>query len=329
MLFDKVLMIIIQITNQTNGLLMNILCLSQTKCHIYQNMIMKNQIIEKMNQLLLFDILQNNQIMKGYEFLRLIQEIGVILNFSTPTISHVINIYKRFTLSNKRQFKKEMVITACFYLVSKIVEDQKRIRDILVIICVVNKMYTLANQERKQKLLINNQVDDDDDPIKYLVIEQYENQNIEYFDKLVPLFNNEQYSNWKKEVLEAEQHILRIINFDLKNETLDSYQLLLNYLKIFQFEQGLRQMIFDIFQDTFFVDFSIDMIQVDCVKGSIYLGIQFFRMHSVDKQKLIKLKEEFCSQKWWEEFMQISYKQLLLFQIDMLKYYNAQDCVQQ
>ncbi|CAK88392.1 unnamed protein product (macronuclear) [Paramecium tetraurelia] len=266
--------------------------------------------------------------MKGYEFLRLIQEIGVILNLSTPTISHVITIYKRFTLSNKRQFKKEMVITACFYLVSKIVEDMKRIRDILVIICVVNKMYTLANQERKQKLQANNQADYDEDPIKYLGIEQYENYNIEFFDKFVPLFNNEQYAEWKREVLEAEQHILRIINYDLKNETLDSYQLLLNYLKIFQFEQGLRQMIFDIFQDTFFVDFQTDMTQVDCVKGSIYLGIQFFRMHAVDKQKLLKLKEEFCSQKWWEEFMQISYKQLLLFQIDMLQYYNAQDFVQ-
>lgn len=44
----------------------------------------------------------------------------------------VIIIMIRFTLSNKRQFKKEMVITACFYLVSKIVEDMKRIRDILV-----------------------------------------------------------------------------------------------------------------------------------------------------------------------------------------------------
>lgn len=38
--------------------------------------------------------------MKNYEFLRLIQEIGIILNHSAPTISHVITIYKRSFANN-------------------------------------------------------------------------------------------------------------------------------------------------------------------------------------------------------------------------------------
>lgn len=53
------------------------------------------------------------------------------MGLSAPTISLVITIYKRFCSDNTRDYRQEVIITACFYLVGKIVEDQRRIREIL------------------------------------------------------------------------------------------------------------------------------------------------------------------------------------------------------
>ncbi|KAM3133285.1 hypothetical protein pb186bvf_014578 [Paramecium bursaria] len=247
--------------------------------------------------------------MKPYEFLRLIQEIGIILNLSAPTISH------RFIKSNTRQYKSEIVVTACFYLVGKMVEDQKRIRDILVVISLVIKLYRQANAKIVKQ--------EGDDPIQYVSLVDFETENLEFFDSLVPNMDLDSYKRWKNEVLEAEQNLLRIINYDLKNETFENYLMIMNYIKIFNFEQPLRQITFDVFQDTFFLEFDDNMSNLDLVKGSLYLGITLHRQHCLAHNIQIKLKQEFMNVQWWEEMMQIQYQKLLQFQVEMMEYYKS------
>lgn len=99
-----------------------------------------------------------------------------------------------------------------------------------------------------------------DDPIEYLSLASFREKDAEFFLNLIPRMNDEQYIDWKTQVLEAEQHLLRIVNYNLQMYTLDHFKLLLNYLKIFEFEEHLRQIIFDIYQDTYFVEFKNDLV---------------------------------------------------------------------
>lgn len=42
------------------------------------------------------------------------------------------------------------------------------------------------------------------------------------------------YNSFKKDVLEAEQHLLRVLNYDMETRRCDNYKLLLSYMYHFK-----------------------------------------------------------------------------------------------
>jgi hypothetical protein len=75
------------------------------------------------------------------------------------------------------------------------VEDQRRIRDILVTISVVTKLYRQANIANPSK---------NGDPVGYLSLKSFCEKDAEFFLGLIPKMNDDQYVDWKTQVLEAE-----------------------------------------------------------------------------------------------------------------------------
>jgi transcription initiation factor TFIIIB Brf1 subunit/transcription initiation factor TFIIB len=82
--------------------------------------------------------------------LRLLQEITVMLQLTQPASSTVLQFYSKFTEAiPSGKYSNEIVVCACVYLVSKIFEDERRIRDILNAINSAIKLYTLASAKRQ------------------------------------------------------------------------------------------------------------------------------------------------------------------------------------
>lgn len=51
------------------------------------------------------------------------------------------------------------------------------------------------------------------------------------------------FNELKKSILEAEQHLLRILSFDVSNTKMENYKILVGFMEKFNCNYGLRKLI--------------------------------------------------------------------------------------
>ena len=81
-----------------------------------------------------------------------------------------------------------------------------------------------------------------EDQVKYIELKEFiEQQTIKDINKLLPAFSYNKYLKIREEVLEAEQHLLRIIDFDTRNEQKVGFVMLMCYLQYLNCSIWLRE----------------------------------------------------------------------------------------
>ncbi|EAR82680.2 hypothetical protein TTHERM_01099270 (macronuclear) [Tetrahymena thermophila SB210] len=277
--------------------------------------------------------------MRQEEFLFLIEEIGVSLRLSQNAIALIIEYYQLLTNSESNRFKSEIVIGACIFLVSKTREENKKIRDIINMCFVVTRLYRHANQlkaaekERlKQQALMQmqqnqgsdidtmeDQQDSQQNETEYIKLNfLYEMERSSIEESFAPTFTLEIYSQIKNEILQCEQHLLRLINYNLLTKKMSFTEIVLNYLHIFQFEKNVSQYILNLSNDTQYVDLQ-SFSEIEMAKSCIYLALDLIKYQQIQD---LHIEEKFYDFQWWKEFMLISKERLLEFSEIMLQYYN-------
>lgn len=79
---------------------------------------------------------------------RLVQEICAMLKMPQPAVSTTLHYYRQFNDAVEEcEFSNEVIVCACIYLVGKVFEEERKIRDILNTIYSAIKLYTLAAQK--------------------------------------------------------------------------------------------------------------------------------------------------------------------------------------
>ncbi|KAL4467992.1 hypothetical protein ABPG72_015862 [Tetrahymena utriculariae] len=280
--------------------------------------------------------------MKQEEFLFLIEEIGVSLRLSQNAIALIIEYYQLLTNSESNRFKSEIVIGACIFLVSKTREENKKIRDIINMCFVVTRLYRHANQLKaaekemlKQQALMQMQQNSQETNIDQIEAEEPSQQNETKYLKLsflqemerssieesfAPTFTLEMYSQIKNEILQCEQHLLRLINYNLLTKKMSFTEIVLNYIHIFQFEKSVSQYILNLSNDTQYVDLS-SFSEIEMAKSCIFLALDLIKYQQV-KDLQASIEQKFFDFEWWREFMLMSKERLLQFSEIMLKYFN-------
>ncbi|KAL4429433.1 hypothetical protein ABPG74_021020 [Tetrahymena malaccensis] len=279
--------------------------------------------------------------MRQEEFLFLIEEIGVSLRLSQNAIALIIEYYQLLTNSESNRFKSEIVIGACIFLVSKTREENKKIRDIINMCFVVTRLYRHANQLKaaekemlKQQALmqiqqnqeadtetIENQENSQQNKTEYIklnFLQEMERNSIE--ESFAPTFTLEIYSQIKNEILQCEQHLLRLINYNLLTKKMSFTEIVLNYIHIFEFEKSVSQYILNLSNDTQYVDLS-SLSEIEMAKCCIFLALDLIKYQQLNDLQ-VHIESKFFDFEWWREFMLISKERLLEFSEMMLQYYN-------
>ena len=136
--------------------------------------------------------------------------LGKKLNLKYHTIIDVIFLYEKFSTSNTHQFSQEIMISTSIFIAGKLHEEQVRIRDI------INVVYF----EKKRQKIISENNSEEKEYIENLIKEDYtENQTIIHTMYNISLDN---YIILKNDILSAEQHLLRVLNYNLKKK-INSY----------------------------------------------------------------------------------------------------------
>ena len=115
-----------------------------------------------------------------------IKEIGMRLHFPIQVINDASSYYyKMFEHATAAHFTFETVLIACIYLSSKVNEETRRVRDIInVVLYTLNWRDTIAENED--------------------------------FVALLPQMTMKEYFTKREEVWKVEQHLLRIMNYELQ-----------------------------------------------------------------------------------------------------------------
>lgn len=166
--------------------------------------------------------------MRDYEFLHVIEEICQTLELSRPTISYAIELLNKFRKSDTHKYKIDIMTVACVFLASKNAEETRKIRDIINCVFAVSALYRTSNQRAIN--LYPEKYENVGDHIKYIDLSEFVNPRLEsdmaYF---MPDFGYDKYLEIRDDVLQAEQHLLRVIDFDTRNEHKKGYLMLLSY----------------------------------------------------------------------------------------------------
>lgn len=90
--------------------------------------------------------------MRDEEFERVVEEICFLLKLDEPSTQQVVDFYRRFAAVKSHTYRIEVpqtllqiIISACIFLVSKIQENERKIRDIVNVCYVVTTLYKKAN----------------------------------------------------------------------------------------------------------------------------------------------------------------------------------------
>lgn len=91
------------------------------------------------------------------------------------------------------------------------------------------------------------------DHIKYIDLSKYVNPKQENeMNNFQPDFSHQKYLEIREEVLQAEQHQLRVIDFDARNEHKKGYQMMLIYQEYLDWDTTAIQLALSIFNDLVF-----------------------------------------------------------------------------
>jgi len=258
--------------------------------------------------------------MKDSEFLRVIEEVCLTLKLTRPCITQVLTFYRRFQASETHSYKIEIVIVACIYLTCKINEQIRKIRDILNIAYIVTTFYKKRNKELAEKDPENFK-----DKITYVALDHIKaeitkdkegNDIVEegisdwFIINNVPSFSLEKYNSLRDEVLEAEQHLLRILNYDLENRFEAYYQLLFKVLESQDFPSEISEKALAVYNDSFFLSELSDIKEDWRVLFSIYfiyglvptLSSDYHHLKDFEKKLTEKLKDDQQCRQAFEKF---------------------------
>jgi len=98
------------------------------------------------------------------------------------------------------------------------------------VVHVVSSVYRQANLRAAE--LAPQLYEKSEDQVKYIDLQKFiEPEAIQDINKLLPAFSYNKYLKIREEVLEAEQHLLRIIDFDTRNEQKVGFIMLMCYLQ--------------------------------------------------------------------------------------------------
>lgn len=160
--------------------------------------------------------------MRDYEFLHVIEEICQTLELSRISINYAIELLNKFRKSDTHKYKIDIMTVACVFLASKNAEESRKIRDIINCVYAVSALYRTSNQRAMKdtpELYENNA-----DHIKYIDLSKYvdidDKNDLANFN---PNFSHAKYLDIREEVLQAEQHLLRVADFDTRNEHKKGY----------------------------------------------------------------------------------------------------------
>jgi len=190
--------------------------------------------------------------MRDYEFLLVVEEICTTLFLSRPTIAYCLELLTLFRDSDTHSYKIDVMAVACIYLACKNSEERRRIRDIINVVHVVSSLYRHANMKAGEE---NPELyEKSEDQVKYVRLTKYiDGPTVQDINKLLPAFSYNKYLKIREEVLEAEQHLLRIIDFDTRNEQKIGFVMLLGYLEYLEWGQPACQIAFTVFNDLIYL----------------------------------------------------------------------------
>ena len=143
------------------------------------------------------------------------------LKIKFHTIFDVMFLCQKFSSSNTHQFPIEIMIATSIFVACKVQEEQVRIRDI------VNVVYF----EKRRKQIIEENLDEEKEYIEQLKREDYsDNKTLIHTMYNVSLDN---YVILKNDILSAEQHLLRILSYNLKKEN-NSYFVFCELVNVYE-----------------------------------------------------------------------------------------------
>jgi len=238
-----------------------------------------------------------------------------MLKLSRSTITHVIHLYTKFLESETHQFKREIVIVACTYLACKINEEVRKIRDILNMVSEVTGLYKKVNQKIIQEKGLTEMT------IDYVSLESLLDEKDEsYLIDHISNFSLEKYTKMRDEILKAEQHLLKILNFNLENPYEVHYKLMIAYLAQPKFLPAKAEKVaFAVFNDSYFImdesDFTISYRIPFCV----LLGCKIYKI-KYDNQSDLREEEKQVLKKFGEQEQFTS--KFKKFCEEILKYYD-------
>ena len=143
------------------------------------------------------------------------------LNIKFHTIFDVMFLCEKFSSSNTHQFPTEIMIATSIFLACKVQEEQIRIRDI------VNVVYF---EKRRKKIIEENLVEEKE------YIEQLKKEDYSDNKTLIHTMYNVSLDNYvilKNDILSAEQHLLRILSYNLKKEN-NSYFVFCEFINMYE-----------------------------------------------------------------------------------------------
>lgn len=235
------------------------------------------------------------------------------MKLDEPSTQQVIDFYRRFAEVKSHSYRIEVsialwqiLISACIFLVSKIQEDDRKIRDIVNVCYVVTTLYKKAN------ILKENE------DIEYLSFEFMRDalKDPEVVAELVPSFSLEkvwartiQYNEFKKDILEAEQYLLRILNYNLDSCKHANYRLLLSYMHHFKRSQSVYvvpkpicELMMKVYNDSIFA--RVKESPKACMHFSIQLALNWKQVEQEELDQVL------LQEAWWQGYMECSLEEL-------------------
>lgn len=152
-----------------------------------------------------------------------IKETCFKLNFKAYMIIDVLNYVEIFDKSKTHNFSQEVMLCSCIYLTSKIGEDFKRIRDIINVVYFVKNKYEIIN---RLEMTCDNE---ENYYLEKLKEDNYDNDKHHTLIKTMHNLTIENYYILRDEILKAEQHLLRVINYYFESKSKETFLIMLNY----------------------------------------------------------------------------------------------------